>query len=306
MAWSIDTAFVDAFENRIHHLVAENPTMWRSCVRVKSGLRGRTYHVERLGSIELAAVAGRHADTPLTPFTHTRRRLTLTDKNAAELIDDLDEVKMLISPESDYAARFAQAYNRHLADVVIAALTGNSQAVDATDTVTSVALTQLAVGPGERPNAGPGANVIAAGGTGLTMAKLRQTNRVMDLNNVPRDGNRYIAVSPWGIEDLLADTTVTSSDFSSLNALQQGTFAENATWMGFKWMISNQLALSGTTRTAIAWHKEAAVLAIARDFQTEIDRRADKNNSTQVLVKTSIGATRVEEELVVSIDYVEA
>lgn len=306
MAWSIDTAFVQEFENRIHLQVAENPTAWRNAVRVRTGMRGKTYNVERLGNIELVNVAGRHADTPLTPMTHSRRRLTLSDRNAAELIDDLDEVKMLISPESDYATRFAQAYNRHVADIVIAALTGNSQAVDASDTVTTVALSQLAVPVGSRANAGVGANVIANGGTGLTMAKLRQANRVMDLNFVPRDGNRYIAVSPWAIEDLLADSTVTSGDFSSLQALQYGTFPETATWMGFKWIISNQLALAATVRTCIAWHKEAVVLAIARDFQTEIDKRPDKNNSTQVLVKTSIGATRVEEELVCSIDFVEA
>ena len=306
MGWSIDTAFVHEFENRIHRLVAENPTAWRNAVRVKSGVRGKSYNVERLGSIELVGVAGRHADTPLTPFTHSRRRLTLTDKNAAELIDDLDEVKMLISPESDYAQRFAEAFNRHVADVVIAALNGNSTAVDNADALTSVALSQAAVPVGARANAGIGANVIASGSTGMTMAKLRQINRVMDLNFVPRDGQRRIAVSPWAIEDLLADSTVTSSDFSSLQALQYGTFPENATWMGFSWIISNQLPLSSTTRTALAWHKEAAVLGIARDFQTEIDKRPDKNNSTQVLVKTSIGCVRVEEELVVSCDYVEA
>jgi hypothetical protein len=269
-------------------------------------VRGKSYNVERLGNIELVAVAGRHADTPLTPFTHSRRRLTLTDKNAAELIDDLDEVKMLISPQSDYASRFAEAFNRHIADTIIAALNGNSVAVANDDTLSNVALSQLAVPAGERANAGVGANVIASGSTGMTMAKLRQINRVMDLNNVARDGRRYIAVSPWAIEDLMADSTVTSSDFSSLQALQYGTFPENATWMGFHWFVSNQLPLSSTTRTALAWHQEALILGIARDFQVEIDKRADKNNSTQVLVKTSIGATRVEEELVVSCDYVEA
>jgi hypothetical protein len=298
MAWTADYNFKQSFEDTLIQLAAEQGTGFRNAVRLKTGLRSKAHHFDRLGSVEMQAVTSRHQDTPLTPLTHSRRRVTFSDYALAELIDDLDEVKGLPSPQSDYTQRFAQSYNRRLALTLMSAATGNATSVDDDDATATVAL--------------PSGQQISAGSAGMTMAKLRQANRILDVNGLPRT-DRYIAVSPYAIEDLLQDTTVTSSDFSTLNALQMGGFPENATWMGFKWIVVTDalgggnamatpiLSKSSNDRTCVAWHKNALGLAIVRDLQIEIDKRADKMNSTQVLVKVSIGATRIEDEGVVSI-----
>jgi hypothetical protein len=303
MAWTADVNFKQSFEDTLIQLAAEKGDGFRSAVRLKTGLRSKAHHFDRLGSIEMAAVTSRHQDTPLTPLTHTRRRVTFSDYALAELIDDLDEVKGLPSPQSDYTQRFAQSFNRRVALTLMTQALGNAVSTGADDTNTNVAL--------------PSGQLIANGSAGMTMAKLRQAARILDVNGIPRQ-DRYIAVSPFAIEDLLQDSTVTSADFTTLNALMTGTIPDGAMFMGFKWMVvtdalgggtsmaSPILAKSGNVRSCVAWHKQALGLAIVRDLQTEIDKRPDKMNSTQVLVKVSIGATRIEDEGVVKIDIDES
>lgn len=299
MAWTVDVAQVTAFDALVHHKVAENPDQFRSAVDTRTGIKGKSYNVEILDSIQFTPVTTRHQDTPLTPNVHTRRRCTVSDLAASELIDELDEIKMLISPGSDYARRMAEAYNRLIARTVVNAAIGNALNIAADDSLSTSPL--------------PSAQQIANGSTGMTMAKLRQLNRMFDVNAVPR-GRRTIVVSPFAIEDLLADPQVTSSDFSSLQALQYGTFPENAMWMGLRWVVVSDevstgealiLPLAAGVRSCVAFDRLGVRLYIARDFQTEMDKRPDKLNSLQILVKVSLGATRVEDKRVIQVDIAE-
>lgn len=303
MAWTADVNFKQSFEDTLILLAQENPTSFRGAVRVKSGLKSKRHHFDRLGGIEMEPVTARHQDTPLTPLTHSRRSVMFTDYALAELIDDLDEVRGLPSPESDYTRQFAAAYNRRVAQTIVAAAVGNATSTSSSDAASDVAL--------------PTGQIIANGGTGMTMAKLRQAARILDVNGVP-SVDRYLAVSPFAIEDLLADTTVTSSDYMTLNALQAGTIPDGSMIMGFKTikvtdalgggsaMASPILPKSGNIRQCLAWSKNALGLALVRDLITEIDKRPDKMNSTQVLVKVSIGAVRIEDEAVVRVDIDES
>ena len=60
---------------------------------------------------------------------------------------------------------------------------------------------------------------IANGGTDLTLAKLREAKKKLDLADVDPSIPRYIAVGPDQIEALLGSTTVTSADFNTVKAL---------------------------------------------------------------------------------------
>jgi hypothetical protein len=307
MAWTVDVNFVNAYTDTLVHLFSEDPQQVRNAVRLKTGVVGKTLAFDRLGGVNMEPVNSRHADTPLTPLTQTRRRANLADWATAELIDKLDEVKMLIAPQNDYTRRFVEAYHRRVARTVLNAATGTASAVGNDDTVTSVSL--------------PSSQAIANGGTGFTVAKVRQTNRIMDNAGVPHDGNRWWAVSAYAIEDLLADSQVTSSDFSTLNALMNGGIPMGSSWMGFRWIVISDadpdsgsasapaspiLSKSGNIRTTVAWHKEAVGLAIAKDLSVEVDRRPDKMNAQQVLVQVSLGAVRIEDTGVVTVDLDES
>jgi hypothetical protein len=76
--------------------------------------------------------------------------------------------------------------------------------------------------------------------------------------------------------------------------------------MGFNFIMSNRLAKASSKRTCIAYVQDGLLLAQAQGINTRIDERADKSYATQVYVSATMGATRMEEAKVVSIEAYEA
>ena len=208
--------------------------------------------------------------------------VTLTDYEYADLIDDQDKLRMLISPESTYARAAAAAIGRSMDDVIIAAMGGT--ALTGTTGSTSTTL--------------PSAQKIAHGSAGLTIAKLVTAKKKLDEKSVDPSIPRYIVVSPEQIEDLLNSTTVTSADFNTVKALVQGDID---TFVGFKFITSNRLTDDGTSRLCYAWAQDGMKLAIGKEPNAKIDERSDKSYATQVYYCSSFGSTRMEEEKVVEI-----
>lgn len=277
---------VHAYTQEVHRLVAQRATLLRGAVRVAGNVRGKTYNFERLGASDLAAISSRHAATTILDPVHSRRRATMSDRGGAIILDKQDEVKMIVTPENDYASNHADSINRFYDDLIVSALGGSATAVAADDTTSSVAL--------------PAAQIIAEAGTaGLTYAKVNAAVKILNKNNVPYE-DRYAAISPDGLEDLLNTTQATSSDFTDLKAIQSGRL--QGTWMGFKWIVSTRLPFTTPKRTCYFWQKRAVGLAIAMDKYTSVSIRHDLNDATQIYAAVTAGAVRIEEELVVAVE----
>lgn len=120
-----------------------------------------------------------------------------------DLIDDADKVRMLIDPTSTYARAAAAAIGRSMDDAIITAATGTSLTGKAGGTSTSM----LA------------ANQIANGSADMTIAKLIEAKKILDDGSVDPSIPRHIAVGPDQIEALLNTTSVTSSDFNTVDGL---------------------------------------------------------------------------------------
>jgi hypothetical protein len=145
------------------------------------------------------------------------------------------------------------------------------------------------------------ANMVgsASSNDGLTIAKLLEAKRKLDLNDVDPSIPRYIAVGPKQIEDLLGTTQVTSSDFNTVKALAQGDIN---TFLGFEFIMTNRLSVdSNDIRSCFAWAEDGITLGIGKDVSARIDERNDKGYATQVYYSMDIGATRMEEAKVVKI-----
>jgi hypothetical protein len=258
-------------------------------VRLES-VTGKNAFFDQIGSVTATVRSTRHSDTPQADTPHSRRRVSLVDYEFADLVDDLDKVRMLVDPTSSYAQAAAYAMGRAMDDAIITAALGSSD--------TGVAGgTAVALPAGQK--------IVEAGTAGLTVAKLRQAKEIIDLADVDPSLKRYIVVSPKQkqISDLLGTTEVTSSDFNTVKALAAG---DVNTFLGFDFCVSNRLALSSSKRKCIAFVQDGVALAVGKDSTARIDERSDKGYATQVYYSAAFGATRMEEAKVVEVQAHEA
>ena len=281
MSSEVTTAFVQQYSANVQMLSQQMGSRLRDAVRVEN-MVGKNAFFDQVGSATAQKRTSRHADTPQIDTPHARRRVSLVDYEYADLIDDQDKVRMLIDPTSAYAQASAAAMGRAMDDELIAAATGTAFTGETGSTSTAL----------------PAAQQIASGSADLTLAKLIEAKKILDLADVDPSINRYIAVGPNQIEALLNNTTVTSSDFNTVKALVQGDID---TFLGFKFIVTNRLAKSGNDRTCFAWAEDGLALGVGKDIMARIDERSDKGYATQVYYCMSIGATRMEEEKVVQI-----
>ena len=284
MSSQVTTAFVQQYSANVQMLSQQMGSLLRDKVRVESVV-GKNAFLDQVGSVTAVEKTSRHSDTPQIDTPHARRRLSMADYEFADLIDQQDKVRLLIDPTSSYAQAAAMAMGRAIDDVIITAALGTAYTGETGSTSTA------------------NANQIVHASAGLNIAKLRTAKQTLDLSDVDPSIPRYIIVSPKQISDLLNITEVTSSDFNTVKALANG---EINTYLGFNFIVSNRLSLSGTTRSCIAFAQDGLALGIGKDVNARIDERADKSYATQVYYCMSIGATRMEEDKVVEVQCTES
>jgi len=303
MSQEITTAFVQQYNSEVFHLSQQKGSRLEMCVR-KESQTGKSNFYDRLGKATAVTKATRHSDTPQIDSAHSRRRVTLVDKEWADLIDKEDLRRLLMDPAGPYAQAAAWALGRAKDVEIIAQADGS--AFGGEDGSTTVA----------HPNSQKYAFNSGAGAfLNVNVRGLRAIKRKFDAADVDESIKRYAAVNSSGIESLLGETQVTSSDFNTIKALVMG---DVNTYMGFEFkrlelLQTQSAALSGDTTTGavgsgssligerrnIFWAQDGLLLATADDITTKIEPRADKSYSIQVYASMGMGATRMEEEKVV-------
>ena len=287
MSSNITTAFVQQYSNNVQMLSQQKGSLLRNAVDSET-IVGKNAFFEQVGQATAQKRVSRHSDTPQIDTPHQRRRVRVVDSESADLIDKQDQVRTLIDPTSSYAQAAAFALGRAMDDEIISAISGNAFSGETGST--TVAL--------------PSAQKITESGTdGLTIAKLRSAKEKFDSASVDPSIPRYIVVGPKQISDLLGTTQVTSSDFNTVKALANG---EITSFLGFNFITSNRLSIASNKRLCLAFAMDGIKLALGQDIMTRIDERSDKGYATQVYVCMTMGATRMEEEKVVTVEAHEA
>lgn len=285
MSFEVTTAFVQQYTTNVQLLLQQRGSKLRDYCTMGSYTGKAAKAVEQIGAVTAQRKTSRHSDTPLISTPHDARWVFPTDFEWADMIDDQDKLRMLIDPTSPYAMNGAYALGRSLDDIIIEAALGDSKTGENGSTTTAFATATQS---------------IAVGGTGLTIAKLRQAKKILTANEVDvANDPLYLAVTAQQIDDLLGTTEVTSSDFNSIKALVQG---DVDSFMGFKFVNIERLGLDGSgDRRCFAWAKSGMHVGMWNDINSKITERADKSYATQVYVKGTFGATRTEEKKVVEI-----
>jgi hypothetical protein len=221
----------------------------RAHVRVKTGVIGNTTRFRR-SSRGVAQV--RIPQTDIIPMntSYVEPNATLADWHAADYTDVFDQQRTSIQERQIVAGNVGLAIARREDQIVIDAL----DAANASAT-------------------------IAVGGTGLTYAKLLAAQRFMNARGVPT-GQRKLAISARGMEDLLGDNRFISSDFVGKRALETG---ELPPILGFNIIMIDDrdeggLPLVTTTRTCFAWDMQALGYAVGLETETMVDWIPEKTS----------------------------
>jgi hypothetical protein len=223
-----------------------------------------------------------------------RRWIDLQDKGWADLVDELDEIRLLANPTSVYPKMAMGALNRAKDDVIYAAGRGSAR---------TAAAPRRCRRPEDRGRRHRPHAREAPVGEGAARHERDRGRRGVRPHGQPGAGfvNRSALVIACSkqLTNLYGTTEIKSVDYNNVKALAQGAID---TFLGFKFIRSERLAKTGTTRFALAWSKKAAIrLGIGKDIVTSIDKLPTKNMSVQVYARMSLGAVRVEDEGVVEI-----
>jgi len=278
-----------AFGERVHHLVQQKPSRFLPWVMQGTPTPSKYKTFPRFGAFELEQISGRHPDTIMLDAEWSRRVCFKADYGGALPLDEEDDMENILSPMSEYQMAGRGAVNRKHDDVIVTAISGNANEGETGST--SVAL----------PAAQKETTV-----SGLTLAKVLNGQKLMrdaDLEISPE--NTVLALSPAALVDVLSETdnVFRSRDFNPLAPLTVGTIAQ---YLGMTWVVSTRLPIiSGTIRGCYIWQRNAIGFCAWKLVSTSIDKRPDKNNMLQLLIKTHVGAVRVEDKLVVQLEVTE-
>jgi hypothetical protein len=287
MSFEITTAFVQQYRSNVQLLSQQKGSKLRGAVREESQT-GKNGFYDQIGATTARKRTERHGDTPLISTPHDRRRVSLVDYDWADLIDDMDKIRMLIDPASSYALNAAYAMGRAMDDEIIDGFTCTAYTGEEGDTAVTFPATQQ----------------IDISGT-ITIAYLLLAKEMLDAAEVDEDIPRFFLCSANVLSDLLVTTEIKSADYNTVKALVKG---EVDTFLGFKFLRSERLPLNRTTtgggsgdRSCFAWAKDGVLMAVGQNPTAKISERDDKNYSTQVFYSQSIGTTRMEEVKVVEV-----
>ncbi len=242
--------------------------------------------IQYIGAIQMQAPAGRYAPLNRQDVDFTRRWVLPVDKEASQLIDSFDKLKLLQDPTSQYSDVASAAVNREWDDRIIGAFFANAQiGADAGGLSSETFDTtkwQIA------------STFNSASASGLTAAKMIEAKRILRKAQVDVDMEALTWVTnSQGESDLLNQVQVVSSDFVGDRAtLVEGKVTR---FMGFDIVYSERLTSSSNVRQNAAFVKSGMYLGVWQDIFNDIDRRKDLSGLPyQLYTSMSSGATRLE------------
>lgn len=250
MASTVDQAFVKQYEADVKLAYQQMGSKLRGTVRTKAGVKGASLRFQKVGK-GTASSKTRAGDIPLMEAVHSYIDITLADYYAGDYIDHLDEYKTNIDEKKVILDTSAGAIGRKMDELII----------------TAAALTSSSKGTGAALEVGATASANA-------FKLIKQAITVLNKNDVPDDGQRFVLVTPevWDLlldEDKFSRAAYVGEDLPFL----KGTEARK--YMNCNIMVHTGLTVTnavGATQysTCLAYHKTAIGLGEAEFIESDI------------------------------------
>lgn len=290
MADTQANVYAQAYARNIMQLAQQKYSKLMPIAYVKPNVSGKVFYQDQIGEWSMQTKGGRNVQTPNNDPNLQRRMATMVDYHDNRLLDRGDELRMLSDPRSAYTISAASSIGRKIDSEIAVKIVGTANYGETGSSTITLGTDSFS-----------GISHIAGTPATLTFARVRLAKRILDLEDVEME-DRFFVVHPYGLEQLLGTTEATSSDYNAIKALVRG---ELDTWMGFKWIVSNQLSSSGTVTTCFAMQRYGVCAAMSSSPIVRTDERTDLSYSWQVYYELNVGVVRLEEARVVKVDVTE-
>ena len=264
-------------------LARQEKSMLYDKVFIKNGFVGKSFYQDQIGKWAMAAKTTTNPTTPENDPVLGRTRIDMGTYNDARLMDRSLLLQELSDPMSVASVCIQSSVGTQLDKIIYDALGAAAYRGETGGNTVEL----------------PSAQIIAAGGEGLTPEKIRQAAEKLDAAGVPAS-DRCFVMSAAGKHQLLGYTVTTSSDYNTVKALVNG---EIDTWLGFKFVTlpDGIINKEGNIADYFAFHKTGICCGMLEELFLKVEERADKSYSKQIYYEISAGAGRLEEEKVVKI-----
>lgn len=290
---TITTAFKQQFHDTYFHALQQKDSRFQATVTDRGMIDGSSFTTNNIGLVEAQEVTGRYQDKTAQEVAHSTRIAYMADYDIGPLVvDSFDLAKLTADPTYKYVELLVAAANRRKDRTIYRALLDGS-------------LTRSAEGGALTSTTIPAGQQIAAGGTAFTKAKILQAKALFRSNEADEFNGEelYLAYDGVMLRQLLADTTLTSADYMTVQMLQTGALAGK--WCGFNWIPYNALDVpAGNTSRTIAWAKSALQFGTGINVKTDVsENKTKRGHPVEAYAFMSLGATRQDESKVVQIDF---
>lgn len=263
------------------------------------GMDSNRFFWKITGTVEMAAMATEDVEHGHQDRDYEERQLQASAAFLALKWEKGELLRAHASVKGDWIDASVKAMHRWNAAVKRNAFTGDATAQYEGESSSSVKT--LAAYSGL---AGAGSQVIAEGGTSMTEAKVKEIRSTFVINKALQAGQRiYCAISENEEKNIIgADNWVAASNnerFIQAGAIESGQIAGRL--YGVDFVRDQDLNVSGTTRTCIAWVKSGLMFGEQAGVFTRQDEIQTRHYMDQFYLRVDNGATRTRETDVMSV-----
>lgn len=282
MAITIDSAYIQTFENNVRHLAQQQETKLRSIVQEKQ-VSSENHNWEIMGLLEASEKITARQATPEQDAAWSRRVSLAKTYNIGTSSEQEDPIQMLVDPNSNLTRAVAMGMKRKMDDVIIAAATGT--ALD---------------GAGAA-QAFPAGQKVGDGTAKISFDFVTEVQEKFMSNDIDPSVPKVAVIGPKQVRKLMQLTEQTSGDYVGKQALQQlNSSGIVPNWMGFTWILSTRLLAPAANELSLLFMTQDAIgLQVNRDVSLRIQEDPSISFAWRIYSHMTCGAVRVEDEQIV-------
>ena len=266
----------------------------RAVKPVEEFTTGHTFHYNRVLKATSQIKQGRFSDTPTNPVGHETRIGWRHTRNTNVPVNTQDIRRQIARPTDAYVMAVRAEMQRTLDANFIDALLGDQSKQEVSEDAQSKVISTIAL---------PNSQKIAAGGAGMSLAKLLEALEIFNENEAAGEfgdeEKRYCALGAQQVTNLLNEEKIGSRDYNMLMPLQEGKIV---TWGGYTFIRTQLLPKDGSNRRCIAFTEHALKYGSDPDLKKlRIAERPDKSFDEGIYAEWELGSLRCDEKFVVEI-----